>query len=82
MADCYYKMETEYEIVSKENISILLEFLKLSNSYLDAMLEDSCMIDGNRYEFGNVIVKIPDQMGTYFQTYDNYDEFLKENIPY
>jgi hypothetical protein len=46
------------------------------------MLEDSCMIDGNRYEFGNVIVKIPDQMGTYFQTYDNYDEFLKENIPY
>jgi hypothetical protein len=73
-------METEYECISKENISIVLKFLNLSESQVDAILDDSCIIDGVHYNFDSVVVKIPDQMGTYIQVYESYDEFLKENI--
>lgn len=82
MASCYYKAETEYEIVSKENIDNILEMLNLREVHIDAILDDSCMLNGIHYEYGNVVVKIPDQMGTYFQTYADYDEFLQENIPF
>jgi hypothetical protein len=80
MPKCYCKMETEYECISKENISIVLKFLNLSESQVDAILDDSCIIDGVHYNFDSVVVKIPDQMGTYIQVYESYDEFLKENI--